>query len=272
VSPSRRGPGPSPQAGARAGVGPDADGGVQPRGVGGVELVGQEGGRLEGLVPLRRQIIEADAVVEREPSGGLPVVLDVELEVVVDPLRHHVLRGLPVVVEHPDRRVRVAKPRVVGVAGVVDEVDPAVVAGEGALGLVAVLVVDAELGGMGPPDLGQVGEGVVGRVLVPEWGPVGPDVARARADPSPAEVQPRDVVLLDGLRVEERERSQAHGRAPQVRVLGAGLDLVVRAPDTDLDRRRGSRMPVAETIQFLPGMSVTHWTVSRLLLGMRGPP
>ena len=52
---------------ARAGIRADADGGVEPRGVGGVEPVGQEGGRLEGLVPLRRQVVEADAVVEREP-------------------------------------------------------------------------------------------------------------------------------------------------------------------------------------------------------------
>ena len=51
---------------------------------------------------------------------------------------------------------RQAVPRVVGVARVVDEVDRAVEAREVALGLVAMLVVHAELGGVVSPDLGQV--------------------------------------------------------------------------------------------------------------------
>ena len=46
----------------------------------------QEGGDLLGLVPLRRQGVEADADVERQLLVHLPVVLGVPLDVRVDVL------------------------------------------------------------------------------------------------------------------------------------------------------------------------------------------
>ena len=123
----------------------DADRRVQLRGVRGVELVGQEVRGLQGRVPLRRQVVEADAVVERQPAAGLPVVLRVPLDVLVAPLGQRVLVGLRVDVEHAGGRVRVAEARIERVVGVVGEVDLAVEAREDALRLEAVLVVEAGL-------------------------------------------------------------------------------------------------------------------------------
>ena len=227
------------QVAARAGRGAVlADRVVQPRRVGGAPVVRDERGRLERLVPLRRHVVEADAVVDGEPRGRLPVVLAVELEVLVDVLRVRELVGLLVGVEDPGRRVRVAVPRVVGVARVVDEVDRGVEAREVALGLVAVLVVHAELGGVGSPDLGQVREGVKGLVLVHERALVGlvlAGVARASA----TELEVGDVVPLGGVRVEIRERGESRRRPEQVLGLEIVGERVAGGPHAHLDRRRG---------------------------------
>ena len=176
--------------GAGAGVGADADRRVERGRLAGVELVGQEVRGLQRRVPLRRHVVEADAVVERQLAVDLPVVLGVPLEVLVLPLRQRVLVGLRVGVEDAGRRVRVAEARVERVVRVVDEVDLAVEAREDALRLVAVLVVDAELGGVRSPDLGQVRERVLGGVLVRERAAVGLVLAGvARAAAAEAEVQ-----------------------------------------------------------------------------------
>ena len=151
--------------------------------------------RLERLVPLRREGVEAHAVVDREVVAGLPVVLHVELDVVVAPFRNGELRGLRVGVEDAGGRVRVGIAGVERVAGVVLEVDRAVEAGEDALRLERVLVVEARLERVRAGHLGQVGDHVVGHVLVGERTAVGLVLARV-AEPAAAELEVRHVVAL----------------------------------------------------------------------------
>ena len=133
---------PAPRA-ARARRAADAHRRIELRGRVAIELVRQEVRGLQRRVPLRRQVVEAHAVVERQPVGGLPVVLRVPLDVLVAPFGQRELRGLLVGVEHAGRRVRVAEAGVERVARVVVEVDLAVEAREDALRLEAVLEVEA---------------------------------------------------------------------------------------------------------------------------------
>ena len=192
----------------RARVGADADRRYSSRPPGGVELVGQEVRGLLGVVPLRRQVVEADAVVERQLACRPPVVLHVELEVRVAPFGDRELVGLRVGVEHAGRGVGVAVTRVERVVGVVGEVDAAVEAREDALRLVAVLVVEAGLGVVRAEQLGEVDEHVVGDVLVGERPTVGlvlAGVGRAAA----AELEPGHVVTLHGIGIEVRQRRRA---------------------------------------------------------------
>ena len=68
-------------------------------------LVRQEVRRLPGRLVLRLLVHEPHAVVERQPAGHLPVVLDVGLVVVVDVLPFDVLRRLVVGAEDAERGV-----------------------------------------------------------------------------------------------------------------------------------------------------------------------
>ena len=191
-----------PPVGARARRGADAHRPEELRGCARVELIGQEVRRLEGRVPLRRHVVEADPVVERQPGLGLPVVLHVELIVLVAPLRERVLRGLRVGVEHPGRRVRVAVARVERVVRVVGEVDVAVERREDALRLEAVLVVEPGFRGVGPPDLGQVRDHVVRDVLVGERAAIG--------------------LVLAGVACASAAEPEKRGRSPPERRRGTG--------------------------------------------------
>ena len=64
---------------------------------------------------------DAHAVVERQPIGDLPVVLDVELVAVVDEVPFEQLVDLRIRREDAECRVRVAEPRVNRVVRVVGE-------------------------------------------------------------------------------------------------------------------------------------------------------
>ena len=193
-----------------------------------IELVGQEIRRLQRRVPLRRHVVEAHAVVERQTAVGLPVVLRVPLDVLVAPFGQRVLRGLLVDVEHAGRRVRVAEPGVEGVARVVHEVDLAVEAREDALRLEAVLKVEPDLRGMRAPHLRQVRDDVVGDVLIGERAAIGlvlAGIARCRAA---AEDEPRHVVGLDGVGKQQRQRRHARVRTEQLLLAGVEVQRVRR--------------------------------------------
>ena len=222
----------------RARIGTLAGRVVQRRGAARAPPVGQEGGHLERTVPLRRQGVEAHAVVDRQPAVHLPVVLAVPLDVRVDVVRPRVLVRLREGVEDPERRVRVAEVRVVRVARAVDEADLGVVAGERALRLQAVLEVDAELGVVVAPDLGQVGDRVVRLVDVRERVEVRLVIARAPAHAPAVESHVGDGVDVDRVRVESGEGSEARARARHLRVLELVVERVSRAPDAQLERHR----------------------------------
>ncbi len=230
---------------------------------------GQEVRRLLGVVPLRRQVVEADAVVERQLLAGAPVVLQVELEVRVPPLGNRELVGLRVGVEHAQRRVGVAVPGVERVVGVVGEVDAAVEAREDALRLVAVLVVDAGLGVVRAEQLGDVGEHVVGDVLVGERATVGLVLAGV-GRPAAAELEPRHVVALHGVGEQVRQPAGARVGAPQRVELQVVVEGVVGATPAHLHRGRvvdhaGGRQHVVGT-----GMDELHRR-RQLVAAIAGP-
>ena len=134
---------------------------------------GQSSILLPRRVPLRRQAVEANAVIDRKTVRRLPVVLSVPFVVVVSPFRQRVLGCLGVAVEHPDGRVRIGEPRVERVARVVGEVDLTVEAGEDALRLEAVLVVETSLRCVRAPHLRHIREDVVRDILVGERTAIG---------------------------------------------------------------------------------------------------
>src|SRR5262249_16311403 len=90
-------------------------------------LVGQEIGRLRGLVKLLLNPVKTHAVVERHAVGQLPVILRVPLDVVVAVLAGEVARRLRESVINADGSVGEAEARVAGVRDVVDEIVDAVV-------------------------------------------------------------------------------------------------------------------------------------------------
>src|SRR5262249_34546228 len=108
------------------------------------------------------------AVIERQPARQLPVVLRVPFDVVVAILADGVDRGLRELVVDADRRIGEAEARVQGVRTVVDEIVNAVVVGETALRLEAVLPENADLGVVWPPYLRDAPRKVARRVEVVE--------------------------------------------------------------------------------------------------------
>ena len=153
------------------------------------------------------------------------------------------------VIEHPGRRVRVAEARVVRVAGVAGEVHRRVEAIEDGLGLLAVLVVDAELGVVRSPDLRQVRDSVPGRVEVGERAVVRL-VLSLVGDVRAAELEEGDVVLLDRVRVKVREGGEARVRPVQLLGVHHVVERVVGLADAHLERgrvvedTRGAQHPV----------------------------
>ena len=93
------------------------------------------------------------AVIERQPARHFPVILRVPFDVVVAIISDSVDGGLRELIVDADRRIGEAEARVQWVRGVVDEIILAVVGGEAALRLEAVLPENAELGVMRSPDL-----------------------------------------------------------------------------------------------------------------------
>ena len=150
----------------------------------GSKLVGNEVRRLQRGVPLRRDVVEAHAVVDRHPVGRTPVVLREPFEVLVAPLRNRELRRLRIGVEHAGRRIGVAEAGIERIAAVVGEINLTVEAREQTLRLEAALEVEASLRGVRAPHFGQIGDHVVGDVLVREWtliGLIAPGIGRAAA-------------------------------------------------------------------------------------------
>ena len=143
---------------------------VEPRRVGGTPAIGEEVGGLAEAIGLRRLMHEAHAVVDRQPIGRAPAVLQVALDVVVDELAFDETRLLAVGREDADRGVGERKPGVERVAGVVAEVDRALEVERGVeiLRLDAVIQVEPGLGRVAPHDPGQADHDVLRRVDVQE--------------------------------------------------------------------------------------------------------
>ena len=154
----------------------DAHRKVKARRVGLAELVGQEVGGLQVFVVLRLNPVEAHAVVQREAAGDLPVVLGEKLDVVVAVLADVIAGSLVELVVDADGGVGEAEARVQRVGSVIHEIVLAVVVGEGALRLEAVLPEDAELQGVLRGDLGDGARPIAVGVEVIERRVVGPDI------------------------------------------------------------------------------------------------
>src|SRR5262249_33106250 len=139
--------------GVAARIRADADRTVKQWRIARAETVGQEVPGLQSFVELRLNPIEPHAVIEGQPTGDFPVILRIPFDVVVAVFANYVGRRLVEGVVDARRRVRKAEAGVEGVLGIVYEVVLAVVVGEAALRLEAVLPECSELQAMRPDNL-----------------------------------------------------------------------------------------------------------------------
>src|SRR5262245_11304139 len=187
---------------ARVPVGP-----VEPRRVRCTELVGEEVGGLRRLVELLLDPVKPHTIIERQAVGQLPVVLRVPFDVVVAVFADDVVGGLRECVIDADRRVSEAESRIERIRCVVNEIVDAVIIGETALWLEAVLPEKAELKVVRPHDLRKTRRPVACRVEVIEGGVVRPDI-RAVGDSVAVEDELGRHVDLHGVWIEQWNAGQ----------------------------------------------------------------
>ena len=129
---------------------------VQHGGVGAVVERGVETG--DGLVGvgLRRQVIEAHAEVEGQALADAPVVLNVEFQVVEDPVAIDALGAFRIGLEHSQQRVGIAVAAIERVGGGGAEVERTARIGAAHLELLGVLDVDSRFETVRADHLGNV--------------------------------------------------------------------------------------------------------------------